>query len=139
MYVPVHRTHDKVGVEQLNVNTGALELTAESLRPAGEEGLAAGVDGEEGRRDESGEGADGKDETTLASDHAGDDELRDLESSVAVGREGQQQHEGSSAIDIHIDLDNVGDILVREVLVEGRLVVALADVVDWEESSDQLW
>lgn len=69
------------------MDAGALEFAAESLRPAREESLAARVHREEGRRNESSERADGEDETTLASDHAGDDELRDLESSVTVERE----------------------------------------------------
>lgn len=112
------------------MNAGTLELAAKSLRPAREESLATRVDGEEGRRNESGERADREDETALASDHAGDDKLRNLERSVAVGRKGQGKREGRSVLDLHIDLDDIGDILVREVLVEGRLVVALADVVD---------
>lgn len=35
---------------------------------------------------------------------------------------------------LHVNLDDIGDVLVREILVEGRLVVALADVVDWKRA-----
>lgn len=33
----------------------------------------------------------------------------------------------------HVDLDDVGNVLVGQVLVEGWLVVRLADIVDWVE------
>lgn len=50
-------THDKVRVEELDLDASALELAAERLRPGREEGLAARVDGEERRRDEGRERA----------------------------------------------------------------------------------
>ena len=87
-------THDKVGVEKLDFDAGALELTAEGLRPSRDERLAAGVDGEERRRDERSKGSDREDESALARDHPGDDQFRDLERCVAVfaSRVGQPPH-----------------------------------------------
>lgn len=79
---------DKVRVEELDGDARRLELAAERLGPRLEERLAARVDGEQRRRDESGEGADGEDQATLASDHARYDQLRHLErrvSEVATG------------------------------------------------------
>lgn len=75
-------TDDKVRVEELNSDASTLEFTPEGLRPGREERLAARVDGKEGRGNKGSERTDGEDETTLALDHAGDDELGDLESCV---------------------------------------------------------
>lgn len=77
-------THDKVRVEELDLDASALELAAERLRPGREEGLAARVDGEERRRDEGRERADVEDQATLARDHARNDNLGHLEGGVAA-------------------------------------------------------
>lgn len=94
------------------MDAGALEFAAERLGPGREERFAARVDCEQGRRYERRKRADVEDEAALALDHAREYDLCDLECGVDV------------------DLDNVGNVLVGQVLIVSGHVVALADVVD---------
>lgn len=127
------KTHDKVSVEEFNLDSSSLEFTPESLRPSRDESFATRVDGEKRRRNEGSERSDGEDESTFASDHSRYDELRDLEGGVATGIELCQNYEledQASFEGSHVDFDNVVHVLIREVLEEGRLVVTFSDVVD---------
>lgn len=53
---------------------------------------------------------------------------------VALLRGGQRAHVRTEERDGHVDFDDVGEVLVGEILEEDGRVVALADVVDCDET-----
>jgi len=122
------------------VNAGALELAAKRLGPRLEERLGPRVNREQGRRNQRSERSNRQDQAALALDHAGQDKLGDLERGVAAvsqpfgsakPRRTKAPPGARQAGNSHVDLDDVGDVLVRHVLVELGRVVRLPNVVDW--------
>lgn len=79
-----HGGSDEMRLNTLDVDTVWLELGAKRRRPLLEEGFAARIRGQEGSWEETTEGSHGEDETALARDHAGCEQLSDTERSHAV-------------------------------------------------------
>lgn len=107
-----HSAGDKVRLHELDLNAVRLEFGAESGGPLLEESLAAAVGRKVGCGKDAAEGCHGEDQTGLALDHAGCDELCHAEGAHAVDR------------------DDVAHLLLGS-LVEGNgNAVAEADIVD---------
>jgi hypothetical protein len=107
-----HGGGDEMRLDALDVDAVGLQLGAERRGPLLQEGLAAGVGCEERCGEEATERGHGKDETALAGDHAGGDNLRDAQSGHAV------------------DYDDVVHFLLGCLNKGHGDVVAQADVVD---------
>jgi hypothetical protein len=79
-----HGAGDEVGLHKLDLDTLRLELRAKSSRPLLQERLAAAVCRKVGSWQDAAEGCHGQDQTALALDHAGCDELSDAKSAHTV-------------------------------------------------------
>lgn len=107
-----HGAGNKVSDGELGLNTVGLELCAQRGRPVLKEGLGARVGGQQRSGEETTERAHGEDKTALAVDHAGGDNLGDLEGALDV------------------DGDDVLHLGIGRLEERDRDVVALSDVVD---------
>lgn len=107
-----HRAGDQVSDDELSLDTVGLELGTERGGPVLQECLGARVGGQERSREETAEGAHGEDQAAATRNHAGSDDLGDLESSLDV------------------DGDDVFHLDVFGLEKRHGHVVALADVVD---------
>lgn len=79
-----HGRGNQVGLHKLDMNSVGLELRTKSTAPLLQEGLAAGVSGQERSREDTAKGSHSEDETTTTLDHARCDNLSDAESTGAV-------------------------------------------------------
>lgn len=79
-----HGGRDEVADHKLNVDAAGSEFASQSRRPVLQERLATGVGGQERTWEETGKGAHGEDQSALALNHTGHDELSDAQSTEAV-------------------------------------------------------